>query len=90
MDDAGSVCLRKRGGNLDGVVERTGQGQSLGRDRVGEGLALHIFHRNEIQAEFRPHFVHRHDIGVAQRRCGARLTHQPLHTLRVGRVLRRK
>ena len=71
MDDARRVRHHQRARELRTELR---QRRRIHRrsDHRGEGSALHVLHRNEAAIAKVADLVDRHDIGVVERRCGAR------------------
>ena len=89
MDNAAGVRRRQRIGNLNPVPQCLAEPHPLSRDAVGEGLAGHELHHEELGPVCRGKVVNRDNIRVVQRRRCACLTEEPAFSLFVQELLGR-
>jgi hypothetical protein len=87
MHHAPVVRRRHRVEQLVGELEQAGNRQAARRDRAVESLAFDQLHGQEVRAVRLLDRVQRHDAGVVDRGCGARLALESLETLEVRREL---
>src|SRR5580704_1136703 len=91
MRDAFAMRSVKTLGNFDGHFKQKFERHRLGSHRVLQRHAVEELHRDERLALVLPDFVDRADVGMIQRRSGARLTTETFERLRVaGYIIRKK
>ena len=90
VNDARGVGLGETVGDLEGQVQESPRGQRAGVQHFAQGLAVHELHRDVRGRVGRPDLMNRHDVGVVQRRSGARLLLEALATVGIGRELFRE
>ena len=91
MGDALMMRGLQRVGDLSSEREHAAERQGLAGDLLLQRLAPHQLHHEERPALLFADVVHRADVGMVQRRRGARLAREPVERLRaVRQVLRQE
>ena len=85
MDNARAVRRVQRIGNLDAELQNLLDGHGSGADRVLQRHPVEVFHGDEALALEGVHVVNRADVGMIQRRSGARFALEALKRHRVAR-----
>jgi hypothetical protein len=75
--------------DLNGEIQQLADRHRLATHSRAERLPLDQFHHDEMLLVVAIDFVNRADVGVVERRRGARLAPQPLHGHGIARQLRR-
>jgi len=78
----------KAGGDLDGVIQRLVRREAIHRDNVTKGLALNVFHRDELHPVIGARLIDAHDIRMVEGRCRPGLSQETLQPLRIESILR--
>ena len=84
MDDALLVRRRQPARYLNCVLENLADGQRSAADTLAERLPVEEFGNDVRRALMRADVVDREDVGMIERRGGARLLFEPRQAIRIG------
>ena len=90
MHEPLAVCRLERVGERDAEIDHLVDAQAAAMDPSRERLAFEQLHREKRHVAIVADVIDHADVGVAQRRCGARFALKPLDRFAGGSVARKK